>query len=786
MQHRQHRAQTLTDPRSHHQTGPITGRRLTIAQWSLATALALASSLVCATPSAPSASPNTLVNEKAIPMTHDASTREQSALRSKITATALKYPAAQRGSQVDDYHGTQVADPYRWLEDVELEATRKFVTSQNALAQPWLEALPQREPIRRRLESLWNYERVGVPRKKGGRYFFVRNDGKQNQSVLYVTDALDATPRVLFDPNESRQDATVALARFEPSPDGSMLAYSISDGGTDWEIWRFMRVSDGNLMSDELRYTKFWELSWAKDGSGVYYSRYPASTDDPAQGDGLQQPVVHFHRFGTSQSEDEVVYAVTDHPTRAPSASVSEDGAWLFISLFDGYQTNGIDVIPLTSADKTPRPLFNDWDARYTILGNDGDIVYVQTTADAPLGRIIAVDLNQPERSAWREVVPQQTNALEEASLVGGKLIARYVRDAHGIAQIFDLAGGMLGEVPTPGLGTLAGFSGGIKDQATFFAYADYLSPGRVMRLDLTDLSVSDFRTPRIATDTSLYVTEQVFFISRDGTRVPMYITRRRDLVKNADTPTLLYGYGGFNISLTPAFRPAVVAWLEMGGIYAEANLRGGGEYGEAWHTAGTKTRKQNVFDDFIAAAEYLIQEEYTRSQRLVISGRSNGGLLVGATLLQRPDLFAAALPAVGVLDMLRYHTASANARQWSSDYGLSEDPDQFAALKDYSPVHNAVMGRCYPATLVTTADRDDRVVPWHSYKFAAALQHAQGCHNPILIRVETRAGHGAGKPTWMQIEDFADQWAFAAAALGMPADPFSDASGNTPARPAD
>lgn len=771
MPHRQHRAKPPFSRRWFPHK-----RALPRWAWPLAALLAVAVPVSAGAMSAMTSSQRTTIS-----MTQDSASRDRSAPFSKISAATLRYPAATRGSQVDDYHGVSVADPYRWLEDVELEATRQFVIDQNALAQPWLEALPQREPIRRRLEILWNYERVGVPRKKGDHYFFVRNDGKQNQSVLYVADTLDATPRVLFDPNESRRDATVALARFEPSADGSVLAYSISDGGTDWEIWRFLRVSDGTLLSDELRFTKFWELSWAKDGSGVYYSRYPTSSEDPSQGDGLKQPVVYFHRLGTPQSADVPIYRVEDHPTRAPSASVSEEGDWLFISLFDGYQTNGIDVISLSDPERRARPLFDQWDARYTILGNEGTTIYVQTTADAPLGRIIALDLTTPERDGWREIVPQQEIALEEASLVGGKLIARYVRDAHGVAQIFDLKGKSLGEVPVPGLGTLAGFSGGLKDRETFFAYADYLSPERVLRLDLTDLSVSDFRTPQIAVDTGRFITEQVFYTSRDGTRVPMYITRLRDLPRNGDNPTLLYGYGGFNISLTPAFRPAVVAWLEMGGIYAEANLRGGGEYGEAWHTAGTKTRKQNVFDDFIAAAEYLIQERYTRPQRLAISGRSNGGLLVGATLLQRPDLFAAALPAVGVLDMLRYHTASANARQWSSDYGLSENPEQFAALKAYSPVHNTERGRCYPATLVTTADRDDRVVPWHSYKFAAALQDAQGCQNPILIRVETRAGHGAGKPTWMQIEDFADQWAFAAAALGLAEDPFSDALVSTP-----
>ena len=686
-------------------------------------------------------------------------------------SAAPAYPAAERGTVVDDYQGTTIADPYRWMEDPTAPATREFVHAQNALAQPWLEALPQRERLKQRLTQLWNYERVGLPRVKGGQYFFVRNDGIQNQSVLYVADSLTATPRVLFDPNAASSDATVALARFEPSPDGKVVAYSLSDGGTDWEIWKFRRVADGVDLPDELRQTKFWSLSWAPDGAGVYYSRYPARTDDAGRGDDQAQPVVHFHKMGTPQSADRAIYQVTDHPRRVPGASVSDDGRWLFVSLFDGYRANGVDVIDLRDPAAKPRRLFGAWDARYDIIGSEGDTAYVQTTNAAPRGRIIAVDLKDPTPARWRELVPQQDIALDGANFVGGKIIATYVKDARGIARIFDHNGAPLGEVGSPVLGTIGGFGGNGKDTETFFAYTDYLTPGRVLRLDIGTQAVSTWREPKIAGDTSPYVTKQVFYTSQDGTRVPMFITHRKDLVKTGDTPTMLYGYGGFNVSLTPSFSPTVFAWLEMGGVYAVANLRGGGEYGEAWHEAGTKLKKQNVFDDFIAAAEFLVRDGWTKPARLAISGRSNGGLLVGAVMLQRPDLFAAALPGVGVLDMLRYHTASANARQWSSDYGLSENVEEFRALSAYSPVHNVKPGVCYPATLVTTADRDDRVVPWHSYKFAAELQRAQGCATPVLLRVETRAGHGAGKPTWMQIEDFADQWAFAAQAIGLGAD---------------
>lgn len=685
-------------------------------------------------------------------------------------ASTPSYPAAPRGDVVDLLHGVAVADPYRWMEDPDAPATRDFVAAQNRLAQPRLEALPQRAWVERRLTELWNFERYGVPVKRSGRYFFLRNDGRQNQSVLHVSDDPATLGRVLIDPNQKRRDATIALARFVPSPDGSIVAYSLSDGGTDWEIWKFRRVADGVDLPDELRQTKFWELSWTADGRGVYYSRYPlrpgAAAD--ARGDDNGQPVVYRHELGTPQANDAPVYAVRNHATRAPSAHATDDGRWLVVSLFDGYQTNGIDLVDLASPGSAPLALFGDWDALYTVLGNVGDVFYVQTTADAPLGRIIAVDARRPQRGEWRTVVPQSDAAIVEASLVGGRLVVNYVRDARGAASVFTLEGERVADVPLPGIGTVAGFPGNAKDGETFFSYADYLRPAQVWRLDARSGQVTLVHEPRLGLDASRYVTEQFFYTSRDGTRVPLFMTRRRDQPRAATTPLLLYGYGGFNVSLTPSFKPQTIAWLEMGGIYVEANLRGGGEYGEAWHAAGTRERKQNVFDDFIAAAEYLVREGWTSPGKLAISGRSNGGLLVAATLLQRPELFAAALPGVGVLDMLRYHTASANARQWSSDYGLAENAADFAALRAYSPVHNVRPGVCYPSTLVTTAERDDRVVPWHSYKFAAELQRAQACNRPVLLRVETRAGHGAGKPVWMQIEDFADQWAFVADALGM------------------
>lgn len=684
-----------------------------------------------------------------------------------FAAAKLRYPAAPRSAVVDDYFGTKVADPWRGFENLDSAATKKWVAAENALAQPWLEALPQRAWVKERLTKLWNYERFGVPKKAGGHYFYTRNDGTQNQSVLHVADSLDAPGRVLFDPNTASKDATIALARFEPSHDGRLLAYSLSDGGTDWEIWRFRRVEDGVDLPDELRRVKFWQMSWAPDGSGVYYSRYPARAD--GHGDDAARPAIYFHRLGDPQERDALVFAVTDHPTRAPSAAVTDDGKLLVVSIYEDTRRDGVVLKDLSRPDGHVTKLFTGFDANYNYLGSDADTLYFATTAGAPNWRVLAVDRAAPSAASARTIVPEAGEAIESAGFAGGRVLVSYVKDARNVVTLFERDGRRVGDVALPGSGSAANFEMKDTDPEVFFSFSDYLAPTRILRLDAATDTVSAWRTPKIDADTSAYVTEQVFYRSKDGTKIPMSITHRRDMPRDGNQPVLLYGYGGFNISLTPTFRPTVLAWLEMGGVYAEANLRGGGEYGEAWHDAGTVTRKQNVFDDFIAAAEYLVHEKYTRPARLAIHGRSNGGLLVGAVMVQRPELFGAALPGVGVLDMLRYQYASANARQWSGDYGLSEKPAEFAALYKYSPVQNVKKGVCYPPTLVTTADRDDRVVPWHSYKFAAALQAAQGCAKPVLIRIETRAGHGAGKPVWMQIEDFADQWAFAAQALGMP-----------------
>ncbi len=675
----------------------------------------------------------------------------------------MTYPDAAQGNQVDDYHGVRVADPYRWMEAGDSEQIATWVEQQNALAQPYLESVERHGWIKDRLTELWNYERFTVPVKEGGRYFFERNDGLQDQSVLYVSEGSEQTPRVLIDPNTFSRDATISLSQYIPSPDGLKLAYSVSDGGTDWDIWRVRDVNTGKDLKDELRYTKFTSVSWKRDNQGFYYSRYPQGPD--GKGDDSKQVGIYFHRLGDTQQEDRAVFSITDHPTRNPYPRLTEDGRYLIIEVFDGYNSNGIYFQDLKqngtrqNGTRVVR-LFDAWDALYTFLGSRGSLLFFQTTRDAPNGRVIAVDADKAG-VALEEIVPEREQVLEIATLVGGRIIAQYLEHAQSVVKVFRLEGTLESSVSLPGVGTAEGFVGHLEDSETFYSYTDFTTPTAIYRYDVKTGKSSLFKEAKVSADTSLFVTKQVFFESKDGTRIPMFLVHHKDAALNGQNPTLLYGYGGFNVALTPEYRTDRMVWLELGGVLAIPNLRGGSEYGEAWHLAGTKLQKQNVFDDFIAAAEWLIQHGYTSSKKLAIQGRSNGGLLVGAALTQRPELFGAALQAVGVLDMLRYHTASANARQWSSDYGLSEQEEEFKALYAYSPYHNVSPGTCYPPTLITTGDHDDRVVPWHSYKFGAALQAAQGCANPIIVRIETRAGHGAGKPTWMRIEDVANHWAF-------------------------
>ena len=690
-----------------------------------------------------------------------------SASDTKTANTKLVYPVVSKSNQVDDYHGTKVADPYRGFENLNAASTKRWVEAQNALSQPFLESIPAREKFKARMTELWNYERYDVPVKAGSRYFYLRNDGQQNQSVLYVADSLHGEARVLLDPNAMSKDATVALGEFVPSPDGKFIAYSISDGGTDWRLWHFREVATGKDLPDVLRHIKFREPEWTADSRAVYYARYPQTST--GAGDDTKQMSVYRHRLGAPVNEDRHIYSITDHPTRYPYPYVSDDGRYLVHYVYDGRQSTGIHYQRLENGEVTGPvvKLIDTFDAEYQFLDVIEDVMYLRTNAKAPNSRIVSIDL-QSQDKAWRDVVREQKEAIVDASIVGKKIIVKYSRDAYSLVRVSNLDGTSPTEVKLPGLGEATGFTGGVNDAETFFAYTDFLTPKAVFRYEIASAKVELFRAPKFAANPSAFITEQVFFKSKDGTRVPMFITRKRDFVKDGSAPLLLLGYGGFNIVEQPEFTVPNYVWLEMGGVYAVANIRGGGEYGEAWHSAGTKLNKQNVFDDFIAAGEWLIAQKYTSKPKFAVRGRSNGGLLVGAVLTQRPDLVGAALPAVGVLDMLRYHTASANARHWSTDYGLSENPAEFRAQYAYSPVHNVKPGTCYPPTLVTTAESDDRVVPWHSYKFTAALQSAQACSNPVLLRVETRAGHGAGKPVWMQIEDFADQWAFLWRALEM------------------
>ncbi len=683
-------------------------------------------------------------------------------------APSAAYPPAIRSNHVDDYHGTRVADPYRWLEDVSRPETRSWIDAQNALTLPWLAGLPTRAGFANRMRTLIDYERYGIPQARGGRYAYTYNPGRLEQDQLWISDDPADRGRLLLDPNLLSADGTVSLGDFELSPDGTRLAYSLSDGGSDWRTWSVVNVATGRQSQERLVGIKFSDISWLPDGTGFFYSRYPA-TADAASFDDTQQVSVWYHAAGSSQADDEPIFAVADHPTRNPYAKITDDGRYLVITLFDGYAANGVYLLPIEQGRPagTPVRLLDAWDARYEFLGSIEDRFFFETTNDAPLGRIVEIDLDRPASADWRTIVPEQPQALAGASLVDGRLIARYIVDAHARVRRFSLRGDDLGAIKLPGYGTVDGFAGAAGSTETFFSYTDFTTPPTVYRLDPATGDAAAVRGVVQGAGQRLR-SEQVFVESRDGTRLPMTIVRRADVPAGTPQPTVLYGYGGFNVSLLPRYSTARMAWLEAGGAYAVANLRGGGEYGEAWHEAGTKLNKQNVFDDFIAAAEWLIAQDYTTPEQLAIWGGSNGGLLVGAVMIQRPELFAAVVPAVGVLDMLRYHTSSANARQWSSDYGLSENPAEFRAQVAYSPVHNLTSGTCYPATLVMADANDDRVAPWHSYKFAAALQHAQGCERPVLIRVETRTGHGGGASTSKIIDEYADQWAFVAEHVGL------------------
>jgi prolyl oligopeptidase len=685
-----------------------------------------------------------------------------------LTAAAdqpLRYPDTHRVGQVDDYHGTKVADPYRWLEqDVrESKDVADWVAAENKITFRYLESIPERDALKHRLTELMNYERYSAPHKVAGRYFYSKNDGLQNQSVVYVQESQGGKPRVLLDPNTWSKDGTVALAGLSIRDDGRFLAYAVAEAGSDWHTWHVLDVDTGKPLADEIRWVKFSDASWTKDGKGFFYCRF----DEPKPGATFQtlnlNQKVYYHRLGQPQSEDVLVYRRPDHPRWSFSAEVTDDGRYLVLTTEVGTAKKyRVSYKDLTEPYGTVLDLIDNFDNEYTFLDNDGPVFYFKTDLDAPRGRVIAIDIRHPEKTHWKEVIPQAKEALERVNMVGNLFVAEYLKDAHTQVTMYTPDGRFVRALELPGIGTATGFAGKRSDTETFYTFTSFATPPTIYRYDLVAGQSSVFRKAKVKFNPDEFEVKQVFYASKDGTKVPMFLTYRKGTKLDGSNPTLLYGYGGFAIPMTPAFAVSRVAWMEMGGVYAVANLRGGSEYGEDWHLAGTKLHKQNVFDDFISAAEYLIAHKYTRPDRLAIQGGSNGGLLVGACEAQRPDLYGACLPAVGVMDMLRFQKFTAG-RYWVDDYGSSDNPEEFKALYAYSPYHALLRNgkRTYPATLVTTADHDDRVVPGHSFKFAAALQANQAGDAPVLIRIETRAGHGGGKPTAKRIEEAADQLAF-------------------------
>ena len=690
---------------------------------------------------------------------------------SPAMADPIQYPTSARTTLLETHFGMAIDDPYRWLEnDVRQDAAVKaWVDGQNAVTDAYLADLPRRDAIKARLTTLWNFERHGVPRKKGSRYFFMRNSGLQNQAPLYVQDGLTGEPRLLIDPNDWAKDGATALDAWVPSEDGRLLVYSVQDGGSDWRVVHLLDVATGTTLGDELKWVKFSGLAWAKDGSGFYYSRFP----EPKAGAEFQSlntnQAVYFHRIGDAQAADRLVHATPERPTLGHGAELSDDGRWLVITTSEGTDDRyEISVQDLSKPGSPVRTLFKGLEHSWALVGSAGTRLTFVTKRAAPRYRIVSVDA-EAGAPVLTELVAEAKGTIEGASIVGGEMIVTYMEDAKNAVRRFALDGSPRGAVALPGIGSVAGFDGDPDDPESFYAFSSFNAPTTVYRYDAATGNSTAFRTPKVAFDPADYVVSQRFYASKDGTKVPMFVVHRKGIDLSKGAPTLLYGYGGFNVSLTPSFSVSRLAWMEMGGVFALANIRGGGEYGKAWHDGGRLASKQNVFDDFIAAGEYLIAQGITTKHKLAIQGGSNGGLLVGAVVNQRPDLFAAAIPVVGVMDMLRFNQFTAG-RYWTDDYGDPAKEADFHILRGYSPYHNIAggKGRAYPAIMVMTADTDDRVVPGHSFKYAAALQAATIGDKPHLIRIETRAGHGSGKPTDKLIEEAADMWAFVAYHTGL------------------
>jgi prolyl oligopeptidase len=689
-----------------------------------------------------------------------------------MSKTKLAYPNTPAGNQVDNYHGTLVPDPYRWLEDVDSTETLEWVKAQNELTFGYLEQIPARDRLRKRLTNLWDFSRAMTIHHRGSRYFQFRNSGLQNQDVLYVMDSFSDAGRVLLNPNTFSEDGTAALNTWSVSEDGNWLAYAISRSGSDWVEWRVRKVENGEDLPEILEWSKFIGAAWAHDNSGFYYCRYAAPADGEAFQEANYNQKVYFHNLHTPQSDDILIYARPDQPEWGFGPEVSNDGRYLALTVSKGTDTRNRFFYKDLQTNGEVVELLPTLEAAYYFISNDGPLFYFRTDKDAPKSRLIAIDVTHPEQPNWKTLIPEGSDTLEAVTIINNQFIAIYLHDAHEILRHFSLNGTLSGEIPLPTLGSVtygydSTLAGRREDKEMFYLFHSFAHPVTVFRYDFeTDKSDIIFK-PSIQFDFSPYLTRQVFVTSKDGTRVPMFLVHRADLNQNSQNPTLLYGYGGFNISQTPVFAISRLAWLEMGGVYAVAILRGGGEYGEEWHRGGMIQTKQNVFDDFIACAEWLIAENITSTPRLAIEGRSNGGLLVGACMTQCPDLFGACVPIVGVMDMLRFHKFTIGWA-WVSDYGCADNPDEFKTLYAYSPYHNLKPGTNYPPTLITTGDHDDRVVPGHSFKFAARLQAYQAGNAPVLIRIQTKAGHGAGKPTAILIEELADVYAFLAKNLGM------------------
>jgi len=682
----------------------------------------------------------------------------------------MHYPASRKGDVVDVYGATRVADPYRWMEDLESPEVAAWVAAQNAVTRAHLDALPHRAPLVRRLTELWNYARTSVPVIENGTLFYSRNTGLQRQAPIYMRRGVNAEAVMALDPNALSPDGSISLAHCMPSPDATLLAYACARGGADWETVRVRDLVTGEDRADEVNWVRFSDLSWTRDSRGFFYSRYPEPPKHKELEAALSGQAIYFHRLGTPQSEDELIYQRPDHPAWIVNGTVTENGRYLLIRTYRGADHNNqLHYLELGDATRPAAgpivPVIETGDAEYQPIGAYGSRIYLRSDKDAPNRRILAIDLENPDPAEWKVVVAEQPQAIEQATLAGGRLIVQYLEDVQSRLRVFGLDGHAEPDIVLPGVGTVATLEGRADAPGVWFDFSTPLAPTTVYHYEPDGHRLEAFEPPVAPIDTGQYETRALFAASKDGTRVPFFVTARKGIELDGSHPAMIYGYGGFSISVLPAYRSDVPAWLELGGIFVTVNLRGGAEYGEAWHKAGMLEKKQSVFDDFIAVAEHLVRERYTSPSRLGMMGGSNGGLLVGAVMEQRPDLFAVAMPAVGVMDMLRYDRFT-GGRLWATEYGTASDPAQFAYLIRYSPLHNLKAGTCYPATLVTTADHDDRVVPSHSFKFTAALQAAQGCERPALIRVETQGSHGY-RPTDKLIEEKADQWAFAAAHLG-------------------